>query len=88
MTQSRRSSAELTRSLGASLVINTREQDVVERVMDWTDGRGVDVVIDNLGGDVLAKSLDAVRVGSIAICIGPGWHLEQPNPLSLRCHQS
>ncbi len=64
------SSAELTKSLGASLAINTREQDFVERVMEWTDGRGVDVVIDNLGGDVLAKSLDAVRVQGIVVAFG------------------
>lgn len=64
------SSAKLAKSLGASLVINTREQDLVERVMEWTGGRGVDVVIDNLGGDVLAKSLDAVRVQGIVVAFG------------------
>ena len=47
--------------LGAELVINTRKQDFVERTMEWTDGRGVDVVIDSLGGHVLAKNINVAR---------------------------
>ena len=55
------SKGEFAKSMGADLVINTRQEDLVERVKEWTGGRGADVVLDNLGGDVLAKSIAAKR---------------------------
>lgn len=58
------------KDLGADLVINMREQDFVEAIKDWTDGQGADVVIDNLGGDVLRKSLDAARASGTVIAFG------------------
>ncbi len=58
------------RSLGAGLVVNTRHEDFVERVRDWTGGRGADVVIDNLGGAVLAKSIDAVKATGTVVAFG------------------
>ncbi|MCZ6758915.1 MAG: zinc-binding dehydrogenase [Gemmatimonadetes bacterium] len=61
---------EYAKSLGADLVINTRKEDFVERVKQWTGGRGVDVVIDNLGGDVLPKSIDAVKPLGIVVAFG------------------
>jgi NADPH:quinone reductase-like Zn-dependent oxidoreductase len=64
------SKADFVRQLGADLVINTRNEDLVERVQKWTDGRGVDVVIDNLGGDVLAQSIDAVKATGVIVAFG------------------
>ncbi len=61
---------EFARSIGADLVVNTRNEDAVEAVMEWTSGRGADVVIDNLGGDVLPKSLDAVKTLGIVVAFG------------------
>ncbi|MCH7753917.1 zinc-binding dehydrogenase [candidate division KSB1 bacterium] len=55
---------------GADLVINTQEEDFVERVKEWTGGQGADVVIDNLGGDVLPKSIDAVRPLGVVVAFG------------------
>lgn len=60
----------LAASLGADLVIDVTTQDFVAAVRDWTDGRGVDVVIDNLGGTVLPRSLDAARVGGTVVAMG------------------
>ncbi len=57
-------------SLGADLVINAREEDFVEHVLEWTSGRGADVVIDNLGGSVFRKSIDAVKTLGIIVAIG------------------
>jgi putative PIG3 family NAD(P)H quinone oxidoreductase len=37
-------------NLGAELAINYREEDFVEAVLRHTDGRGVDVVLDMIGG--------------------------------------
>ena len=61
---------EYAKSLGADLVINTRQKDFVKVVKEWTEGRGVDVVIDNLGGDVLPKSIDAVKALGIVVAFG------------------
>ncbi|MGI9384929.1 MAG: quinone oxidoreductase family protein [Methyloligellaceae bacterium] len=60
----------LVESLGADLVINATEQDLVEAVSAWTDGKGADVVIDNLGGDVLANSIKAAKPGGIIVAYG------------------
>ena len=58
------------RELGADLVINAREEDLVERVRAWTGGRGVDVVVDNLGGEYIAKGIDALRGQGIIVAVG------------------
>lgn len=53
--------------LGAALTINYRTSDVAREVLDWTDGRGVDHVIETVGGENLNQSLRAVSIdGSIA----------------------
>jgi NADPH:quinone reductase-like Zn-dependent oxidoreductase len=61
---------EFAKSLGADLVINTRKEDFVQRVKEWTGGQGADVVIDNLGGDVLSKSIDAARAQGVIVAFG------------------
>ena len=60
----------LARSVGADLVINTRNEDFVEQVKQWAGGSGADVVIDNLGGDVLAKSIEAAKPRGIIVAFG------------------
>jgi putative PIG3 family NAD(P)H quinone oxidoreductase len=49
-------------ALGADLAINYREADFVAAVRDATGGRGVDVVLDIVGGDYLARNLDVLAV--------------------------
>jgi len=61
---------ELPRNLGADLVINTSRDDFAKAVQDWTEGRGADVVIDNLGGDILAKSIEAARPKGVIVAYG------------------
>ncbi|MFP5329073.1 MAG: NAD(P)H-quinone oxidoreductase [Alphaproteobacteria bacterium] len=43
--------------LGADAAINYRTQDFVEEVKRLTEGRGVDVVLDMVGGDYLPRNL-------------------------------
>ncbi len=52
------------------MVINVRNEDLVERVKDWTGGQGADVVIDNLGGDVLAQSIEAAKAMGVIVAFG------------------
>lgn len=55
---------------GADVVVNTREHRWVGQVLEATDGRGVDVVLDHLGGTPLADSLRGVRIGGRIVNIG------------------
>jgi NADPH2:quinone reductase len=61
---------ELARGAGADLVIDVRREDFVAAAKEWTNGRGVDVVVDNLGGPVLQKSINATRVGGAIVTMG------------------
>jgi putative PIG3 family NAD(P)H quinone oxidoreductase len=48
------------RALGAELAVNYREADFVAAVREATGGRGVDVVLDMVGGDYLARDVKAL----------------------------
>ncbi len=61
---------ELAKSVGADLIINTRQGDFVTEVQEWAGGQGADVVVDNLGGDVLAKSIEAARPLGVIVAYG------------------
>lgn len=61
--------AGLAQALGAEKIINYREQDFVQKILDWTDGRGVDIVFDTVGGDTFLRSLDAARIGGSIVSI-------------------
>ncbi len=49
--------ALLARSLGADAVVNYHSQDFVEAVIQLTDGRGVEVVLDTVGPEVFERSI-------------------------------
>lgn len=48
------------REIGAAHAINYRTQDFVEEVAAITDGRGVDVVLDMVAGDYVARNIDCM----------------------------
>ena len=52
--------AEVCRSLGADLAINYRTQDFVEQVQHWTQGRGVDVILDMVAGDYVEREISCL----------------------------
>lgn len=57
-------------ALGASTAINYRTEDFVERVKATTDGRGVDVILDIIGGDYTAKNLSCLARDGRLVQIG------------------
>ena len=61
---------ELVRSLGADVVVNYRTQDFVEEVRRATDGRGADVILDNMGASYLDRNLDALATAGRLVIIG------------------
>ena len=48
------------RELGADLAINYKTQDFVEEVKRFTDGEGVDVVLDMVSGDYVARNMECL----------------------------
>ncbi len=48
---------ELVRELGADVAINYQEADWAEQVKKATDGKGPDVILEMVGGDIAEKSL-------------------------------
>jgi len=69
-TTSTDAKAERARALGADEVINYATQDFVAEVKARTGKRGVDVVIDHVGGDVLARSVLATASGGRIVTCG------------------
>jgi putative PIG3 family NAD(P)H quinone oxidoreductase len=64
------SAARLERcaELGAEILVNYREQDFVEAVKEATDGRGADVVLDNMGAKYLPRNVDVLaRLGRLVV---------------------
>ncbi len=56
--------------LGASVLINYREQDFVESLRAATDGDGADVILDNMGASYLSRNVDALAVNGRLVVIG------------------
>ena len=65
----------LAKQAGADLVIDRGQGDFVQEVIAATNGRGVDLIIDSLGGDTLWQSLDALANFGTLINLGEaeGW---------------
>jgi len=61
--------------LGAEAGINYKEEDFVARVKELTDGKGVDLILDIVGGDYLPRNLECLapegRLLQIALQGGP-----------------
>lgn len=55
---------------GASHVIVTDEEDLVEAVNRITEGRGADIVFEPVGGSTFPKLLQALRVGGTVFIYG------------------
>lgn len=61
---------EFVRRSGAELVINRTQSNFANDVLDWTNGAGADVVIDNVGASVFAENLRALRTGGVFVNFG------------------
>lgn len=61
---------KMVRSIGADHVINYREENIVSRVMEITEGEGVDSVLNSIGGDSVTTSIDMLKPGGAMVIIG------------------
>ena len=69
---------EMAQQFGADHVINYKKADFVQVVQQETNGEGVDVVFDTVGGDVFSSNFEALKVYGRAVCIV---EREEPYPL-------
>lgn len=58
------------KDLGADAVVNTREGDLREQIKDLTDGKGLDVCFEMIGGDTFVKLARSMRWGGRITPIG------------------
>ena len=61
---------ETCTALGADVAINYRETDFVEAVKEATDGRGADVILDNMGAAYLGRNVAALATEGRLVIIG------------------
>jgi len=62
--------AAIARSFGADHVILYREQDFLEEVMKFTDGKGVDVVYDAVGQETISRSIRSLKRRGLCVNYG------------------
>ena len=68
ITAGSKAKLDICEQLGAEIMINYQEQDFVEVMNDITGGRGVDVILDNMGAAYLERNVLALaRNGRLAI---------------------
>jgi NADPH2:quinone reductase len=75
-------------SLGADSVFDYRSEDFERGVLEATGGRGVDAVVDFVGGDYLARNLRSLAPGGRLVQVGLlGGHDDTSIPLALLLHK-
>jgi NADPH2:quinone reductase len=84
-TASRAEKLELAAELGCDHPLNYEEADFADRVAELTDGAGVDLVLDGVGGETFDRSLDALahfgRVVAYGVASGVPPSVETPELL-------
>ena len=61
---------DLNLGLDASVAVGGKPANFVEAVQKWTNGGGVDVVLDLVGGNYFAANLEALALRGRLICVG------------------
>lgn len=71
-TVSSQEKAEFVKQLGADEIILYKDADVVDRVLAWTEGEGVDLAFDTVGGETFYKTIPAVKIyGDLVTILEP-----------------
>lgn len=63
LTTCSRENAPFVRDLGAEFVIDYRTEDIFERVMNYTDGKGVHAILDTIGGPLVDDNFKLLSFG-------------------------
>ena len=71
-TISSQEKADFVKQLGADYAINYQQTDFAKAVLDWTNGEGVDLAFDTVGGQTFEKTFPAIRIyGDIVTILQP-----------------
>ncbi len=70
VTAGSRKKLDACAELGAEVLINYREQDFASEVMDATEGRGVDLILDNMGAAYLERNIASLARNGRLLIIG------------------
>jgi len=71
VTSSSDEKLERARAIGADFGVHYRQhQDWSSKVMEWTGGRGVDLVVETGGPGTLPESMKATRIGGDIVLVG------------------
>ncbi|HEY6043981.1 MAG TPA: zinc-dependent alcohol dehydrogenase family protein [Nitrosospira sp.] len=77
--------AEFVQSLGAELAINYRQQDFAEAALNWTNGQGVGLAMDTVGGETFCKSFAATQLyGRVVTLLSTSCDVKALNVARLR----
>jgi NADPH:quinone reductase-like Zn-dependent oxidoreductase len=72
---------EGAKALGAHHLINYSRENFAERVRDLTGGKGVDVVMEHVGGEVFTRSLQCLKRNGVIVTAGA--HAGEVVPLDI-----
>jgi|YelNatPaOPRAMG01_1025707.scaffolds.fasta_scaffold01744_4 L-iditol 2-dehydrogenase len=62
---------ELAKKYGADIVVNSKKEDPVKSILNHTNGRGADVIIEAAGAaETLKQAIEAVRPGGTILSFG------------------
>jgi NADPH2:quinone reductase len=77
--------AEFVQSLGAELAINYTRQDFADAILNWTNGEGVNLTLDTVGGETFCKSFAATELyGRVVTLLSTGCDIRYINTARLR----
>jgi NADPH:quinone reductase-like Zn-dependent oxidoreductase len=80
-TASSDSKLERAKALGAHHLINYSTGNFAEHVRELTGGRGVDVVMEHVGGGVFTRSLQCLKRDGVLVTVGA--HAGEVVPLDI-----
>ncbi|SES22314.1 zinc-binding dehydrogenase [Salipaludibacillus aurantiacus] len=77
------------KKLGASKVIDYNTENVVEEVHKYTEGRGVDIVMDMVGGQAVSEAMDMLAFNGhlVSVVELPDMSQYEPKSLALSIHE-
>jgi NADPH:quinone reductase len=66
----------LVRQLGADYPILYKQTDVIEGILNWTEGKGVDLGFDTVGGETFFNTIGAIKdYGDLVTILEPDFNL-------------
>ena len=80
-TASSEQKLQRAKALGAHHLINYSEENFARRVLELTGGKGVDVIMEHVGGEVFTRSLECLKTDGVIVTAGA--HAGEVVPLDI-----